>query len=50
MPPIIEITGLSKQYHIGKREPYKTLRDTIVNAVKAPLRVFSKNGALDSMS
>ncbi|OHB72557.1 MAG: hypothetical protein A2W23_03695 [Planctomycetes bacterium RBG_16_43_13] len=45
MPPIIEITNLSKQYHIGKRESYKTLRDTIVNAVKAPLRMFSKNGA-----
>jgi len=44
MPPIIEITNLSKQYHIGKRESYKALRDTIVNAVKAPLRVFSKNG------
>src|SRR4030066_1519635 len=45
MLPIIEITNLSKQYRIGKREPYKMLRDTIVNTVKAPLRVFSKNGA-----
>ena len=45
MKPIIEVKGLSKQYRIGTREPYKTLRDTIVNAVKAPLRVFYRNGA-----
>src|SRR4030066_1697476 len=44
MLPIIEITNLSKQYRIGKREPYKMLRDTIVNTVKAPLRWFKQNG------
>ena len=45
MPPIIEITNLSKQYRIGKREPYKTLRDTIVNTVTSPLRWFKVNEA-----
>lgn len=45
MNPIIEISGLSKQYYIGKRESYKTLRDIIVNTVTSPLRWFNRNGA-----
>jgi lipopolysaccharide transport system ATP-binding protein len=35
----ISVAGLGKQYHIsGKREKYKTLRDTFANACMSPLR------------
>lgn len=34
----IRVEGLSKQYRIGKRERYKTLRDTLTDAVTAPVR------------
>jgi hypothetical protein len=33
---IIEVSGLSKQYHIGTKLPYKTLRETIMNVVPSP--------------
>jgi lipopolysaccharide transport system ATP-binding protein len=39
----IRIEGLGKQYHIGKEhEKYKTLRDTLTNAVIAPFRRAAK--------
>lgn len=34
----IRCEGLSKQYRIGKRERYKALRDTLTDAMYAPLR------------
>jgi len=35
----IRVEGLSKQYRIvGRQESYKTLRDALGNAAKAPLR------------
>src|SRR5713101_2513699 len=34
----IRVEGLSKQYRIGKREHYRTLRDTVTDAVTAPFR------------
>jgi lipopolysaccharide transport system ATP-binding protein len=37
---------LGKQYRIGAQERYKTLRDTLMNAVKAPFRRFSSNAAV----
>ena len=37
---IIEVKNLSKRYLIGKRESYYTLRDTIVDTFKKPLRFF----------
>ena len=37
---IIEVKNLSKRYLIGKRERYYTLRDTIVDNLKKPLRFF----------
>jgi len=43
--PIIEVSGLSKQYRIGTRAPYKTLRESIMNAVTAPARMFSRNSS-----
>ena len=33
LPEIYDFLHFSKQYSIGKRDPYKTLRDTIVNTV-----------------
>ncbi len=34
----IRVEGLGKQYRIGKRERYKTLRDTLTDSVLAPFR------------
>ncbi len=34
----IRVENLSKRYRIGQREPYKALRDVIVNAAAAPFR------------
>ncbi len=34
----IRVEGLSKQYRIGKLERYKTLRDSLTDAVTAPFR------------
>ena len=48
----IEVKNLGKQYRIGQREQYKTLRDAITCAVKAPFRrvkdsLSSNNGNND---
>jgi lipopolysaccharide transport system ATP-binding protein len=40
---VIKVENLSKQYHIGAHEGYKTFRETIVDAAKAP---FSRLGSL----
>ncbi|MBM4423653.1 MAG: ABC transporter ATP-binding protein [Chloroflexi bacterium] len=40
----IRVENLSKQYRIGQREPYKTLRDTLAEAFMAPLHAFRSNG------
>lgn len=43
--PIIRVEGLSKRYHIGHRQGrYRTLRETIVDAVKAPWRRLVRYG------
>lgn len=34
----LKVEGLSKQYRIGKQERYRTFRDTITDAVTAPVR------------
>ena len=34
----IRIEGLSKQYHLGRRRTYKTLRDTLSKSIAAPFR------------
>jgi lipopolysaccharide transport system ATP-binding protein len=39
--PVIKVQNLSKQYRIGAREGYKTFRDTLVDAAKAPFRRIS---------
>lgn len=47
--PIIEVNNISKKYRIGIKQPYYSLRDSIVGAVKSPLQFFKhyptgKNG------
>jgi lipopolysaccharide transport system ATP-binding protein len=45
MRPIIKVENLSKQYRIGVREAaYGTLRESIVNAVRAPLKRLRGQG------
>jgi lipopolysaccharide transport system ATP-binding protein len=39
---VIKVEHLSKQYRIGAREGYKTFRETLVDAAKAPLQGLSK--------
>ena len=36
----IRCEGLAKQYRIGQREPYRTLRDAITNAFTSPRRLL----------
>ena len=44
MKPIIKATSVCKQYQIGaRRNKYNTLRDTIAEAVTAPLKRFKSN-------
>src|SRR5918912_662867 len=38
----IRCEGLGKQYHIGERERYKALRDTIADTITAPFRRLTK--------
>jgi len=39
--PAIRVSHLSKQYKLGgPQEPYHTIRDAIVNSLKAPLKIF----------
>ncbi len=40
MNPIISIENLSKQYHIGTKLPYKTFRETLMNVITSPARLF----------
>ncbi len=49
MKPIIKVENLGKQYRIGAREAvYGTLRESIVNLVRNPLRRWGKgNGQAD---
>ncbi len=39
--PVIRVENLGKRYRLGQLEPYKTLRDTIARAVRAPFRSAS---------
>lgn len=37
---VIRVRNLAKLYHIGERQPYKTLRGAITNAFNFPIRKF----------
>lgn len=41
----IRVENLSKRYRIGQREPYKALRDVIVNAAATPFRRLKQDSA-----
>lgn len=45
MNSIISVENLSKQYRIGARAPYKTLRESIMNAFASPARMLRRNGS-----
>src|SRR5262245_36189710 len=38
--PAIRVEGLGKQYRLGRREHYLTLRDAVADAVRAPWRLL----------
>src|SRR3979409_2263541 len=40
----IRVEGLGKRYRIGERERYRALRDTLADAIKAPLRRLQSGG------
>jgi lipopolysaccharide transport system ATP-binding protein len=40
---IIEVSGLSKKYRIGTKLPYKTFRETLINAITSPAKLFKIN-------
>jgi len=45
MRPIIKVEHLSKQYRLGSRDAaYATVREALVNAATAPLRMLRRNG------
>ncbi|PYS99994.1 MAG: ABC transporter ATP-binding protein [Acidobacteria bacterium] len=45
MKPIIHVENLSKRYTIGaKAEPYSTLRESLVSAVRKPIDRMRRNG------
>lgn len=44
MKPIIKVEGLGKRYRIGAQQsPYGSLRESLVGAVRAPLRVLQRS-------
>jgi lipopolysaccharide transport system ATP-binding protein len=52
MQAAIAVENLSKRYrvdHLEKRERYKTLRDTLADVAKAPLRLFGRGGSSHSV-
>jgi homopolymeric O-antigen transport system ATP-binding protein len=42
--PIIRVERLGKRYRIGQRAPYRTLRESVMNSLRAPLRYFGSRG------
>ncbi len=46
MRPIIKAEHISKQYQVGARDTaYGTIREALVGAARAPLKIFRQNGA-----
>jgi lipopolysaccharide transport system ATP-binding protein len=42
METVIRVENISKQYRIGAKEGYKTFRETLVDAAKAPFSIISR--------
>ncbi len=38
----VRVQGLGKEYRIGERLRYKTLRDSLMGVARAPLRFFRR--------
>jgi lipopolysaccharide transport system ATP-binding protein len=49
MRPIISVTELGKKYRLGTGQPYKTLRETIMNLFSSPARVLRGNGERETI-
>ena len=50
MQPIIRVQGLGKQYQIGgPTTPYSTLRETIMDLARKPVRALRGNGNSSSI-
>jgi len=50
MQPIIRVQGLGKQYQIGgPTAPYSTLRETLMDLARKPVRAFRRNGSASSI-
>jgi lipopolysaccharide transport system ATP-binding protein len=45
---IISVENLSKQYHIGTKLAYMTLRETLMNVITSPARLFKGNGSREN--
>jgi lipopolysaccharide transport system ATP-binding protein len=45
MNSIISVENLSKQYRIGTKLPYKTFRESLMNAITSPAKLFKRNGS-----
>lgn len=44
MPPIITVENVGKRYRLGRSQvPYSTLRETLVGALRSPLRNFRRD-------
>lgn len=51
MKPIIKVENLSKEYRLGiSQTPYSTFRESLMSAVKFPLKAFRKNGTANGDS
>src|SRR5687767_4359773 len=55
MKPIVRVEGLSKRYQLGARASHDTLRDSLMSALRSPLRLGGGGGgetlwALDGVS
>jgi lipopolysaccharide transport system ATP-binding protein len=51
MTTVIRVENLSKQYRIGTKEGYKTFRETLADAAKAPFqRLSSAFGSLTNQT
>lgn len=49
MKPIIKVENLSKEYRLGVNQtPYSTLRESLMSAVKFPVKAFRKNNSANS--
>lgn len=43
MDPIIKVQGLSKQYYLGAATPYSTIRESIADFARSPLKSLRRN-------